>query len=398
LTRLLGSALVVCVFLSGARALAQDSKASPTPASQKAVDRELAIATGKSLLESSTKSKRMAALGKATSLEAAEQRVLISWASDHASDPRAGNLIPFLRKLDSKRAAELLVEIAAATRGEEDDGSIADEALDALLYGQRVSHSIPVATEAALRTTDPHAAQRIQSGLVELIKEGPEEEQVKSSLLIRSLVGSIQKVLRGRDLPPGTRERAVSLVSSLLIDTDEIGVLLQQIRRRLEDEDRVFLDGLLRGMALRRESLYRPIHLLRAQEANRRAKLEPSRREQLADIGDWLEDRVRRDKRLSLLARRLESDAKIFEDLLLERLANSENTPLKLLILRLAPTYAKGPDSKWVPALIPHVEGSVGTQTYQLLKKLTGEDIPQNRVLWSRWFNNEDEDPSGGGE
>jgi len=403
-TRLFGLALMLCAFLPGVQVLAQDAKETPAP---KVVDRKLAVATGKSLLEGSSKSKRKNALAKAASLEAGERRILIAWARDQVSDPRVRNLIPFLRKLDSQAAADLLARIAAAPRGEADDGSIAEEALDALLYGQKASRSIPIATEAALRTTDPYVAQRIQTALLELIKEGPEKEEVKSAVLMRNLVISIQKVMRGRDLPPGTRERSVSLVSSWLIDTDDLAGLLQLVKRRLEDEDRIFLDGMIQGMAHRRQKLHRPIHLLRAREANRRNKLEPSQREQLADIEDWLEDRVRRDKRLTLIARRMESDAKVFEDLLLDRLENSENTRLKLQILKLAPTYAKGADSKWVPALIPHLDGSIGAQAYVLIRKLTGETFPQNRVLWSRWLNEEEsspesspnEDPSpGGGE
>ena len=403
LTQLFGSALVLCVFLPGAQATAQDTKETPAP--QKVVDRKLAVAVGKSLLEGSTKSTHKKALAKAATLEAAEQRVLVSWAGDRVSDPRVRNLIPLLRKLDSQGAAELLIKIAAAPRGEADDGSIADEALDALLYGQKVSRSIPLATDAALRTPQANGARRIQGALLELIKEGPEQEQVKSSALLRNLLDSIQRTMRGRDLPPGTRGRAVSLVSSWLIDTDDLPKLLLLVKRRLEDEDRIFLDGLLQGMALRRERLSRPINLLRAQETNRRHGLEPSQREQLASLEDWLQDRVRRDKRLALIARRLESEAEVFEDLLLDRLQNTQSTRLKLLILKLAPTYAKGADSKWVPALIPHIEGSVGTQAYQLIRKLTGETFAQNRVLWRRWYENDAADPTedpspspGGGE
>lgn len=389
LSRLLAFALVACALLPGA-ALGQDEP------KRKVVDRKLAISTGKALLEGA-EPERKRALARATALGAAEQRVLVAWARDHVSDSRIGNLIPLLRRLNSQSSGELLIKIAAAPRGEEDDGSVADEALDVLLFAQRVSRGIPLATEAALLTTDANAARRIKSMLLELLKEGPDEEKVSEAVMMKLLVTSIQKVMRGSDLPPGTRARAVSLVSSWLEDTDDLRDVLQLVKRRLEDQDRIFLDGFLQGVSRRRENLLRPIHLLRAQEVNRRRKLDAYKREQMASLESWLEDRIARDKQLSRLSRRIKKDDAIFEELLLDRFANSESRTLKLEILKLVPLFAKDADSAWVAALIPELQGAVGPQAYQLIKQITGESIPQNSVLWRRWFDGEDtEQPSGG--
>lgn len=365
------------------------------------VNRELAIATGKALLEGSSDAARRRGLAKARALGAAEQRVLLAWAKGRVSDPGIGNLLPLLRTLDSQSAAEVLVEIASAPRGEEDDGSLAEEALDALLFAHPSKRSIPLATSAILRTSDSHAAGRIQSALLDLVREGPDEEKISRGALRKALVVELRKALRGRDLPPVARARAVSFLADWLVQTDELKDVLALIKRRLEDPDAIFLDALLQGVPRRQESLRRPIDLLRAREVNRRNELEPEAREQLARLEDWLEDRVSRDKRLSVLARRIARDDATFQELLLDLLASEEaSVRVKLEVLGLAPRFGQDADSPWVPLLIAQLdkERAVASRAYGLLKQITGESIPQNAVLWDRWLKGEDQKTSGGGE
>lgn len=377
-------ALVVGCALA-APAQAQAPKPGPSKAPEAKSNYEVVASLGKSILESKSKKERKRLVRKALALSESEQRLLVAWCSRQAEDPRLGRFLPILRQISSDGSATLLAALAGASLDEPYRGSLRERALRDLVQSQETSRSIPLLVRAVLTSSDSSLARAHSKELLHLVKEGRGAEKTTKRSLRKAVVRAIRDVLKTKE---GAASRAAAFVSDWLEVSDHLADLLDEFKRHLDRPDRAFLNGLLQGVTKRSRSLNRPIHLVRAQEINRRKKLSESQRDDLPALEAWLVDRIKQDKRLSRVKRRVEKEDAIFEDLLIELIqADESSTLLKVEVLKLAPAYAKTPDSDWIPVLIDLLEDrALSQRAYRLLRSATGEKLPLNSFQWNRWL------------
>ena len=245
--------------------------------------------------------------------------------------------------------------------------------------------SVPLLLEGALLGAEPDTAREQGSALLALAKEGPDEEELSFSARTALVLSAAEKILRGRP-GPVTEERWARMVGDWIEGTNDLEDLLGALKR---SQVPGAVRGIIAGATKRLRASQRPLDVVRAEEVNRRRKLDPAERESLPALADWLADTIRSDPRLTLIDRRVTTERSLFERTLYDLASQSLEPAVLVSVLKAAAPLAQEAGESWAPLLIDLLdaeERAVSAEAFRLLKELTSQTLPQSSAAWRAWL------------
>lgn len=375
--------LATCLALAllGLGASAEPARAQPAeqraPAEQARLE-ELA----RSLLTSREEERYAVLAAELRALEPARRVPVLNWLERYVSDPRAGRLVSTLAQLEEPQAARLLAGIASRSADERYPGSPREAALLALAR-RPLRVSLPLLARTALTASDGDVRAAHAQLLLDLVKEGPEQEEVAPQARRALLLRAAAELLRRE---PSAAEPWTNLCATWIAETNELDATLRELLRdRLAPQTL----GLLRGLETRLNATARALELPRTAEAQRRARLRPSEAEALPELEVWYERELSRSPHLRALEARLQSEREALRSTL-RSLSNRTDEPLLLRTALEALERLGAPsDPAWLElevTLLEFPDAGVRGVAFRLLKAGTGQTLPQTPAAWRAYL------------
>lgn len=344
------------------------------------------------ILTSEDKTVRASLVQRALKLESKEQAKLVRRIADKLTQKHAVRLLPLLERLDSPSSSELIQRLAAQPTDGPFQASAAAKALDVLRRLPLARACAGLLDNALLpdqAVADPH-----MRALSQFLAEGREEDGHRATVLAfaKAVVRRGDRLRQKQD-PEGKARfsryarQVPALVATAFERTNDPELLLRTLGERAGSPELKL--GLLQGIPRRLKQQQRPIQLRRALEENRRAKLSESEREALPDLEEWLRSEISRDRRLSRLQRVVERERELYRTVLAQICDTAIEPALLRQALDTVPLFSEELTSEWAPVLFSLLDAEdqqLRRQSFRLLKQLSGQTLPNNRLAWERWW------------
>jgi hypothetical protein len=371
--------------------------------SQAETEATAGVLLGKQILGAKTEKEQTALLQRVSKLEDKAKAKLAAWIGSQLKDPNVKRLVPALRSLGSHSATATLGKLAATGTDGSFNASAGGAALKTLLL-LPAQRSVPILITNS-RATDGDVASANMHALARLLTEGSEEGGTDAAASQKAFGNQARKieerlVANAEDKSPAAlaalaqfRKAMSFVVSQTVVKTNDLKLVLREFVEGSGDSLRL---GVLDGIPQRLKVRGRSFQVLRSVERSRRAQLSPEERDALESMDEFVENKIRKSKRLRLLQRKIEDEREALSSAVATICGETEDTDTLLRGLGMIRTFTDQLDEDWAPLLIEllnHPDARLKLLSFQTLKRLSKQKLPQSHLRWSEWWKKKQAEP-----